>query len=122
MSSHEMEIEIIRLIDVKPPSLNDKTLDLYVTCEIPYPNHERPQKFQTPVAKNSFSPGANYRRHLYFYVQLTYNFTVFNFKQRIRIERNRLFERFIKQKKLTFEVVRPATWFFGYVWQFLYVY
>jgi hypothetical protein len=94
ISQHEMEIEIVRLIDVKPPSLEDKTLDLFVTCEIQYPNPDKPQKFQTETAKQSLSPQMNFRH-------------------KMRIERNPNFQRFLKNRRLSFEVLRPASWFLG---------
>lgn len=94
LSQHEMELEVVRLIDVKPPSLNEKTLDLFVVIELPYPNPDKPQKFQTPVSKQSLSPE-------------------FNFKQKLRIERSTQLQRVLKNRRLQFEVFRPASWFLG---------
>jgi hypothetical protein len=69
-------------------------LDLSVACELPYPDQDKPQIFKTAVVKNSLSPE-------------------FQFKQRVRIERKKPFERFLKAKKVGFDILRAPTWFLG---------
>lgn len=92
LSSYEMEIEIVRVEDIKPLSVKETGCDSFVVCSFPYP--DTPQKIKTHVVKNTFSP-------------------VFDFKGKVRIEREKKVEKVFEKKKLLFEVYKPATWFLG---------
>jgi hypothetical protein len=94
VSAHEVEIDIHNLEDVKPPSLQETVLDLYVVIEFPYPDPNKPTLITTPVIKGTLSP-------------------VFNFIQKLRIDRNKALLRAFTKKKVVFQVWKPKSWFLG---------
>jgi hypothetical protein len=79
----ELEFHIVRAFDMLPPSGYD-TLDMYIYCEFPYPQNQV-QKIRSNTVRKSVEPE-------------------FNFSGRVKIERKNVFARFLKSRKVTFEV------------------
>lgn len=93
LSAYEMEVEVIRVEDIRPLSVKETGCDSYVTCTFPFPDSHH-QVFKTPSVRHTFSP-------------------VFEHKGKFRIEREKRMEKVFKKKKLLFEVIKPPSWFLG---------
>lgn len=83
IAEHEMEVTVVSVISVRPPA-GYTTLSTYVACEVPYPNSDTAQKFQTSVVANTLSPQ-------------------FNHAAKVFIDRKKpSFQRFLEKKQIVF--------------------
>lgn len=94
LSLHEVEIGVLKLDGVKPPSVADKVLECYVQVECPFPDPSKPTISITNTVGDSLDP-------------------VFKFTQRIRIERNKALGRTFQKKRIVFSIYKPKSWFLG---------
>ena len=94
LSVHEIEVGVVKLEGLKPPSVSDKVLECYVQVECPFPDVNKPTMSLTPTVNDSLDP-------------------IFKFAQRIRIERTKALARTFQKKKIVFTIYKPKTWFLG---------
>jgi hypothetical protein len=95
LSSHEIELRIIKVDDIKPLTIEEKKVDLFIQIEIPFPDPSKPSLITTSTyIGDSLSPSIN-------------------FIQKIRIERTKALVRTFQKKKISFSIFKPKTWFFG---------
>lgn len=94
VSALELEIGVLRIDGVSPPSLDEKVLSCYVVIEIPIPDPSRPTTITTHTVSDSLDPS-------------------FKFTQKIRIERTKALLRTVQKKKISFAIYKPKSWFLG---------
>ena len=89
MKDEEMEVEIIKGIDIKDDS---GPCDTFVSFDFSYPKESGNQMFSTPTVKSSLTP-------------------VYDFKKVLEITRKKSFLNYVERKKMTFEVFKPGSFF-----------